>query len=393
MSNMIKKYVGFMFIIIFFWYTFSMSDVCVDDKCLGKMLYNWIWTWLVWNLDKAESITKKKVILNFCDNIYKFSKLPDNNKLSYNVKDSIFLDVLCELVWKWNWDLKFRIKDKKLKYYTDIVEASKKASWIEVGLFWKCGIQDGMMTNPDSMNNIDFACVTKDLFDNIESDISNIWIFVSYGGFASAEARKKWEKDFFAGNDTPCRDSVIYSDEVDNEYCQHPKTKKYVEEVSQSLKPMIKNLNLIDIEPDEIYELLSSNKNSKVSWAILMTIHNKMYEELYFYNIFLAYYTSVLKQYNIVLSLKKVSADIDNINNLDWNDEVLSARKNAEISKITVSKTLDSIKNIYRSYPIHIWFMMLLEEFWKLRNTFSKIYTPLEQLRLKLENAQDENKK
>jgi len=366
-------------------YSFSLNDVCVENKCLWKELFKWVKFWLKWEWENVETITKRKIIENFCKTIYKFNKLPDNSKTSFVVKDSIFLKVLCSSIWIDIWKAKTEIKYHKLSYYNEVIESATK---------WNpliCKIDNWINTNKDSLNNIDFTCFTKDIFDNIENDLINIATFVAYGGYTSEEWRKKWEKDFFAWWDSPCEDSFLNSEDDEKLYCQHPLTLKYVEELSNQLKQAIFNLNLIDIKPDDIYQVFSVNKWEKNPWAILVNIKDQAYNELYFYSIFLTYYSSVLKQYNISLSLKKATSDVKDITNDNMDDKIIKAKQNILIARKSLKKSFDSLKNIYRSFPIHVWFLCLIEDLNKLSESMTMIYTPIDQLRTKLEHALNED--
>jgi len=88
--------------------------------------------------------------------------------------------------------------------------------------------------------------------------------------------------------------------------------------------------------------------------------------------------------------LKKSTSNMQELIDLNGEWEILNANKNIETAKKSLIKSFDTIKNIYRAYPIHIWYLALMEDFVRLRRSVAKIYTPVDQLRYKLEQAQEE---
>ena len=384
-----KNYIVLVFILFFLGTSFSYNDICVGKNCLWEKLYEWIEHWLKWEWENAEAITKKDIVENFCKTMYQFPNLPDKSKTSFKTNESIFLKVLCSSIWVDKWSPKFELNENNLKLYNNMIE---KAKWKKAT--WKCINDDWVNTNKESLNNFDFVCFSKSIFNDIWSDFSDMWTFVAFGGYGSdEEKRKKWEKDFFAGKDTWCEDSFLKSNDEEKHYCQHPKTLKYMEEVNQNVSKLIPKMKLIDTKPEEVYDKLSVNKWEDNPWKVMLNIKDKMYQELYYYKLFLSYYSSVIKQYNTTIWLKKMTNNVEDLKPLWWNSEVIEAKQASIVAKKTTAKSLDTIKNIYRTYPIHLWFLSIMEDFDKFRKSLASIYTPFDQLRYKMEQAQDEDKK
>jgi hypothetical protein len=50
------------------------------------------------------------------------------------------------------------------------------------------------------------------------------------------------------------------------------------------------------------------------------------------------------------------------------------------------------LKNMYSTFPVHIWLMAYYEDLLVFRKNFVKIYTPIHQLYYKLENQQNQRR-
>ncbi len=382
---MMKKIFVLFSFLLFLSSTFALADVCVENKCLWAELYKWIWNRLNTTNEWFKWINKKIIVENFCDVIYKFDSLPDKSQNAFKTKESLFLQLLCATIWKWKENsLWIEFRPNKYNYFTQLTRKNS--------IYSKCHKTNGYTTDSESMNDIDFVCVAWNIFKEIESNYTDIALFFALWGGKSEEIRNKWEKDYYNGYDKKydCGDSYIMSEEEDKRYCIHKRTNQYFKEVRWNVNSMIQNLSLIKITPDEAYEKLSSTKSTEKAWAVLMSIKDRLYTELYFYNIFLTYYSTSLKMFNSYVSLKRSTTNAADLQNLNGDDEILNWKKNVIVSNFAVEKSLDMIKNIYWTYPIHIGFLAITEDLDKLREAISKIYTPIDQLRHKGDQAQDE---
>ena len=378
------KKILFLLVLFFPLVSYMAPDICIQDKCLWKELYKWISEPLKWENGSAKAITKKDIVLNFCKSIYSFPSLPEKKWNSYKAKDSVFLVLLCTSVWDSWHETELKLKDSKLNYFKDFPNKAKKKSG-------PCIKSDWIITDPDAMDNVDFSCLAKKAFNMIASDMVNMWSFISYWWYESEEKRMQWEKDFFAGKNSPCPDSFLHSLKHKEEwYCQHPETLKQVNEQNKQLLNIIKNLKIVDIKPDEIYDKFSVWESKKKGLWTLLWILDKSYNELYFYGLFTSYYANSVKIFNTSVALKKSTSNMQELIDLNGEWEILNANKNIETAKKSLIKSFDTIKNIYRAYPIHIWYLALMEDFVRLRRSVAKIYTPVDQLRYKLEQAQEE---
>jgi len=371
-------------------------DICAWDTCLGNELYKGISVALTGENTNVKTITKKDIVKNYCTVIYSFwekyykyqskgASWNDGmgpNIMWYKTNDSIFLAALCASVWIDKvGDLQIEwanIKKDFFEYYQNLQKFSKAKSGECIKTKW-------ILVDDQSLNNVDYSCVSKKAFDAVASDMINIATYVSYWAYEDEQTRKKWEKDFFTGEDSPCKDSYIASENKDEWYCYHPETLKQIESQNQKLITMIKNLNTIELpNPDSVYSIFWT-------WWILLSVKKRAYTELYYYGLFSTYYATALKIFNTTLANKESTSDAQKIINLNWQGEILNTNKNFSVARLSLYKSFDIVKNIYSLYPVHLAYLMITEDLIRLRKSLARLYTPLDQLRYKLEQAQDED--
>lgn len=337
---------------------------------------------------KAEKMNKYVLVKNFCEEIVK----QDRFDWKFEPKKSLFLQVLCEKTWIndwWKFESKIKLKEKWVKFYEKLKEDSAKGSrlWIRSWIFGKCRIQNWVNTDDESLNNVDFACVTSDIFDKLANDFINIATYFAYWGFDTPENMVLFEKDFYIWK--ICPKSYIYDEGSNSDTCKHSKTYKYYKNLVSGLNGGLKGLSLIETDKSKIYKDFSPEKETKQATMYLMTAKDYVYNELYFYSIFIWYYTAMIETNTWKFQLK--ATDIRK-SNKDTQSESINAKDNITLARNSVKKSFTVIKDIYRTFPIHLWYMALYEDIGKLRESFAKLYTPLDQFRYKLKNVQDEDK-
>jgi len=340
--------------------------------------------------------TRENIIKNFCN--YAYNYVPANNISFVEAKNSIFLKILCNTT-SIETTNKFKmwlvLRKNIIKYYWDLKIDAKNDSEIlpRFSLFWKCINNDGINIDPESLNNVNFVCVANDIFDKLSEDEINLASYIAYGWFSDKSDFWKWQSDFFSG--AICSDKYL---NWNNPYCKHPNTYKYLKSMNASLKNILNNLILFksisDINQIQTIILSKSDQNKCKNWwcLLLLSLKNSIYNELYFYTMFLSVYSESLKISSLTTSNKRVGASIDNVYIKPWLKEILLAQNSIFIRRLTIKKSFNIIKNIYWTYPIHVWFLAIMEDFKKFRNVLAKIYTPIDQLRYKLENVQDLSK-
>lgn len=158
-------------------------------------------------------------------------------------------------------------------------------------------------------------------------------------------------------------------------------------QVKWSLKQLLKSFQLLDLNSEDIYKKLLEWENKFVSLV------NRMYLEYYFYNLFVNYYTVLLQANNYSSQVKVVWTNSKILSKWSNNEEIQQANMDTLVFWYAIKRSLNYMKNIYWTFPIHVWFLAIIEDFKELRKHLAWIYTPIDQLRYKLENAQDEDKK
>lgn len=322
--------------------------------------------------ETREGLDKYKLVQSFCDNTVFY------NKDKFDAKESLFLNILCKHLWintKYRYKSKtdLSLKEKNFKNIKSIFEKCKKNSWY--------------ITDEKSLNDIKFACVGSSIFNKLANDYLNIATYFAYWGFKWEDGFKKFEKDFFVWTD--CDTSYLISDDDDKKRCQHPKTYKYIKELVSWLNDWLEQLYFIDVNPDNVYD--------KISWTDwsnhFLNVKDKLYNDLYFYTLFLEYYASMIELDPNSLSLKTDNMNwIENIKLLNI-QEVNQARRDETLARYSVKRSFTVLKNIYRTFPLHIWYTALKEDISNFMKSLARVYTPIDQLRTKLENVQDKDKK
>lgn len=336
--------------------------------------------------ENAKKTDKYTLVKNFCDEIVKKEKF----EWKFETKKSLFLQVLCDSTWiweSWDFDSKIQLKWKWVKFYTKLVPDSRKKHWAGSWIFSQCEIKDWINTDRDSMNNVDFACVAWDIFRKLANDYVNVATYFAYGWFKWKDNMKKFEKDFYLWK--RCPQSYIHDESSDEEFCKHPKTYKYYRNLVAWLNAWLKKMDLIQTDAWKIYDDFEPEKTWSQAAMYMMSTKDYIYNELYFYSIFVWYYSTMIDSNTWKFQLKSA-----NRKDLDKNtkSESIMARNDLMVARSSVKKSFTVIKDIYRTFPIHLGYRALYEDIGKLRKSFAKLYTPLDQFRYKLKNVQDEDK-
>jgi len=382
-----KKIVLFVLSLFLFWISFSFSFWNNDDN-INKKIFS------------SNFKNRQEVVQKFCKEIFSYQKKTDNLNF-INAKNSIFLKVLCNTTWIYTDTLfkeKIEIPAHTSKYYKKLKKDAGKDSLISFWLFWKCKNNDGIVVDKSWLNNVNFVCVANDIWNKLASDEINLWSYIVYWWFNDEDWLKKWEKDFFywaksKNGKMICSDWYFKKHNDDNE-CEHTETYNMLKSTQWDLRNILHNLNFFprDMETVEDIEkkIIWTECNGNCDFA-LMTLRDSIYNELYFYVYFLSFYWQIVKDNTSSLQLKKVWNSVKYVN-LNTSKEFIQAKRSIITARLSLRKSFDLLKNIYWTYPIHVWLLAIIEDFKKLRDTLAKIYTPIDQLRYKLQNVQDLSK-
>jgi len=355
------------------------NNLAYDSHYVGEIL-RWIN-----NVSEKEKLTKKYMVNFFCETLSTHS--PEIvEATTFDPQKSIFLRLLCNETWiypEWKFAQNFQIKSSFEKSLQNIW----KEQFLIESIDSNCHL-DGINTIEGSFNNINFACVAKKIFTPLANDLSNLLTLVSYWFFKTKDDLKKWDNNFFWTE--ICKKSYIYNDSNKPSLCNHPLTYNYLKSTASSLKSILTNTQVLKITSiPEFLENLVIKYDEFVPQVV--EIKNTLYNELYFYNLFLEYYKAFLQYTSNQATVVRVWTEITYIQ-APINTQIYQATNYQTISQTTTAKVINLIKDIYWTFPIHIGFLAILEDLDAFRHALAKIYTPLDQLRYKLENVQDLDK-
>ncbi len=385
------KKIFFLILSIFYIFSTSFSN---NVDLLTERLY---WIFSDKNNENFKTLNKHNIVKSFCDNV-SINSIYD---WWFSVNKSLFLKILCNNTWintNYSTSYDFLLKKDSLDVYKSLSDNSKKNSnnWI----FGKCKVDVWYITSTDSLNNVNFVCVADSIFNELANDYLNIATYFAYWGFKNDKWLKQFESDFFLWD--ICNNSYLMSDNDNEKYCKHKEAYTYFKNLISWLNNWIKNLYFIDVSPENIYTKIKKTEIKDANWnnikstqstKYFLTIKDMLYTELYFYSIFLEFYASTIELESSWLQLKTDS--FESVKNMERisQEEANRARESVNLAKFSVSKSFTVLKDVYWTLPLHIGYMAIKEDIKKLMSALATIYTPIDQLRYKLKNVQDKDKK
>lgn len=332
-----------------------------------------------------KSNNRKELIYAFCENIDKWTIVSNDLTSIINAKKSLFLRAFC-----YTTDPQF---EQKFMEYDDIdiiktklqMEQFRKAcdSWLRWG-------------DKDSWNNISFVCVARQIYTALMNDYINMIYYKAYGWFADTVEKfveiyfYDWDynENWQPKNNWTCEVGkyIQWTIPEDRKYCWHIETYKELVKTGKSLDKILQKTSII-----KWYNFIQSNlwkeKWMPHNFEWYANIIDTIYNEMYFYNLFLLIRSYYLPS-NKLFAPTVISNQTDLITkNID--KEVMYASKEIVYSQKAMRISLRMLKNLERAYPLHIWIIAITEDFIFLRKYLAKIYTPIHQLNYKLINAHE----
>ena len=320
------------------------------------------------------NINTKNIIDKYCSSVLE-NTLKYDDLSSYKASESAFVYIVCTNINKKYIDEFDEIK----KYFSG---SSFKELWItEYG------------TNSNSNKNTDYCSPSKSdmnkcnipkqfskIFQTIINEYTNIKQSSIYGITKKIEdgkdienfANKFWQNHFFTEICNSKKTWIAYTKSCNI-------TKSYIEASSKLLD------NLKFINKDEIYK----EKNNLIyNWiirhsdTIFIDFTDTLYNELLFFRLFIDYYSLIIsKNYNIISNdSSQVTKQITKLNN-----EFMWIEK-------SISMTTRSLRDLYVSFPIHVWLVMYYEDVLKLGKELKLISNPIYNLYDKFRNVQKPSK-
>jgi hypothetical protein len=182
-------------------------------------------------------------------------------------------------------------------------------------------------------------------------------------------------------------------------YCSHPKTYKLLSQSLRNVYKLVKDSKTIKAD-----ELLKWDENAEycygnsydmfkcayqnVEWQWIW-FRNIMQNELMYYNMFLSFFL-----FNQWINLELQEFNIGDVSEVlkYKNIEMEYAKKDIELSQKAVLHMDRMLRNIYATFPIHIWLIAYYEDVVNFRKNFVRLYTPIHQINYKFRNVQDKRR-
>jgi hypothetical protein len=413
-----------------------IGTVTLNDKTLADLLI----------VDRSYPKERFAIVTQFCDTIL-WLKPPAKGNLSnicfendgflYDPRQSLFVYSLCT-----NMDKRSDIPQHIGKYkdhfwilYPDRdapVDIREFVQDVDMNTLWWIP-QQWTLDNPlikhtcdpkwplgkNDMQSCNFSRIIANIIETVLNEYTNFWTAAIYGFRygPEEEQREKAIKEFverhFNGDITdpnsPCNDPDIQyiqkspsTFEGDKAHCWHPKTYKMLDDTIKWAYNLIKNAKIIDKK--KVYETLCTlstqgNAPQSLHACALMpygtvfsatsreAFKNLMLNELFYYELFIDFYTSSLSY-----SLHYVPTINQNLALLlqQNNNEVRVTLQDKQLMRNAVMQTTRLLWQLQALYPIHIWLSAYYEDLITYRDNLVAVYTPLHQLFTSLlRNAQE----
>jgi predicted DNA-binding protein YlxM (UPF0122 family) len=171
-------------------------------------------------------------------------------------------------------------------------------------------------------------------------------------------------------------------------YKSHPKTKKILAKYNKIWEKLLNKTKIINKDN------IKKNKDFllafewKIVWEAasletqLVGFQKIVTNELMRYNLFINYYTLYLNN----PQLQPMSLSFIEWYNIKEISDSVTALK---VSQKAVFRTMSSLKNIYVTFPIHIWMLAYQEDIVNFMWSLKKLYTPLHQMYYKYQKVQE----
>lgn len=246
-----------------------------------------------------------------------------------------------------------------------------------------------------------------DIFNNVVNEYFNIKQAHIYGLETAKDDKKSIEAQanefsswYFLWMQICSNDNPTYS---------YKKTCNYLKQYMRSVKPMVNWLNILSIDKMyEDYSLKSDLKknpkfcdvsdytgyNTILCWLWwkpgekdLNGFVNLVYNELYYYNLFVQYYGYRLDKEATSLGGSTSSVDIRTAYS-EQKKKIKIMTANLEWSQTALGIGIRMLTDAYVTFPLHIGMLMYWENLTKFGKEIAKIYTPVYTLYDKLRNVQ-----
>lgn len=379
-----------LWIITLLWSTFANSDFSCSNQIevFSNLLYNDLW--------KDNLYNNRYLIKNFCEKAQSLWSCQENWAL-YSPKQSLFLALLCKTFVN-------PINDKELILNAKFTAADwylKIDGRTELNLnqyFYKyqsvASDQDYCSPKTD-LNLCEIWRQFWNLFDSILGDYFSIKQANAYGVQDLQTSNIDIVNDFtswYFMQTKVCDEWVTY----------YKKTCNTLQNIVKNAKKLLTKTTIIDVQKlketnskcndkySEDYDLLYCGLLEDRFWGS-DDFQNLIYNELLWYRLFIIYYNDT-----ITTDVSRYMPGIYRSMNVNDKNAVMKDRLELMLnyydrSSLAVDKTNKIINDLYRTFPIHVGFLMYQEDLKSLINAYAKFGAPFITLYDKLRNVQDQD--
>jgi len=323
------------------------------------------------------------VIANYCKTVLNNDILVEDNVI-HLAKQSVWVYIVCSNI---NAGMKSSFDDNLIKYV-------KTSSWKEL---W---IQDLYNSDPENSDSVDLCkpwsnmsyCKIEKHFPKALNQILNDYVNIK-------QSTIYWLVITGGTDDIIKNQADLFSSKYFNwlEICKENTTRKYpqtcktLQKYINNMKKLLNKIEILNvgaIQNDADTKACNINNNSNIimcglygdSQDSLWSFVNIMYNELFYYRLFVDYYTMVLNNHPEILWNNTNQSQINEII-IKFNNEYLWSKKALSIS-------IRMLRDVNFAFPLHIWFMMYSEELDWFGKQLMKIVTPIYTLYDKFRNVQ-----
>jgi hypothetical protein len=221
------------------------------------------------------------------------------------------------------------------------------------------------------------------IFDNLMNDFFNIRQASTMGISSLWDSFDKEEyANVYVDNHFPGFTSLYEWGVCKTEY--YKKTCKYLKNYVWQVRNLLTTTEIIDVKKLSAANSkvdCDSDFNSNILYCGLLwsqdlplySLLRLVYNEYFWYDLFMSYYEYNLMNADSWLSVQKAE----------------KSKEQVYRSKQAISQALSALSKVEYSLPIHVWFLMYQEDLNLFMWNLPKIFTPLRTLSDKLQNVQD----
>ncbi len=326
----------------------------------------------------------------------------------YNPKESVFVTIVCNSLQTENFNK--TSENIALDFNKFLKQKNIRSMWLicSTSQWGNTAITETSDCTPwTTKNTFDYPRIFQQIIAKIQNDIVNLSMARIYGSIDITESDSLALANIYIANH-------FFTAGVYPEQKNYPQTVKQLRDYIKIGQQIQKETYFLD------YKKMIDSANTELllqqwlRWPFILATYKKeisdpllkdnqtyhgiaidlMYNELFFYTLFMSVYNNYLWRFRSepddvpisIISMSRTS-DMQSYRILEYNQ---NKKQNNDIAKAT-RDSIREIENLDAQFPLHIWLLMYQEDLYKIRNSLANIYLPLHQLHYKLENVQSKD--